>query len=368
MSPPFENHLRKIDELITIEDKDRKPYTNIYNKIRDTLLNGMCKVDSPFRQMYKGYRLCGSYMHNVRLKKPNEFDVIFILSIPNGDKLAILKDKNRPGFVKLGLGDIFPQLTVEMKLILNELVTGSERLLVRTALQTWLCRTIRNVLKGIENRIQTDGRYLQLTYLKTGVAHTIYARDVKNPHFSISIDFIPAITIKKVFKFGNESDIHSLYAVPKPFKGKYINGSGNSFQLVNPDMEHKLLMGKQHLKVVYRLLKSLRDRHRLDRLKSVFFTSMFLWEIEKRSQNFWHKPIGEVFLEMLKVLKERFQTRNFPYFWSPEHNLVDILTDDEMTDYAEILNTIFCTFQAYPNQQSLTFDMCARHFQILRKC
>lgn len=70
---------------------------------------------------------------------------------------------------------------------------------------------------------------------------------------------------------------------------------------------------------------------------------------------------------MLKVLKVRFQTRNFPYFWSPEHNLIDILTDDEMADYAEILNTIFCTFKAYPDQQSLTFHICARHFQILRK-
>uniref|UniRef100_A0A1A9VQH4 Mab-21 domain-containing protein n=1 Tax=Glossina austeni TaxID=7395 RepID=A0A1A9VQH4_GLOAU len=367
MSPPFENHLRKINELITIEDKDRKPYTDVYNKIRDTLLNGMCKVDSPFRQMYKGYRLCGSYMHNVRLKKPNEFDVLFILSIPNGDKLTISKDKKRPGFIKLGLGNIFPKLSVDMKLILNELVTASERLLIRTALQMWLCRIIKNVLKRIENRIQTDGRHLQLKYLKTGVAHTIHARDVKNPHFSISIDFIPAIAIKKVVELANECDVHSLYAVPKPFKGKYLNCPGNSFQLVNPDMEHKLLMGKQHLKVVYRLLKSLRDRHRLDRLKSVFFTSMFLWEIEKRPHNFWHKPIGEIFLEMLKVLKVRFQTRNFPYFWSPEHNLIDILTDNEMADYAEILNTIFCTFKTYPDQQSLTFHICARHFQILRK-
>uniref|UniRef100_A0A1B0GBQ0 Uncharacterized protein n=1 Tax=Glossina morsitans morsitans TaxID=37546 RepID=A0A1B0GBQ0_GLOMM len=368
MSPPFENHLRKINELITIEDKDRKPYTDVYNKIRDTLLNGMCKVDSPFRKMYKGYRLCGSYMHNVRLKKPNEFDVLFILCIPNGDELTISKDEKRPGFIKLGLGNVFPKLSVDMKLILNELVTGSERLLIRTALQMWLCRTIKDVLKRIENRIQTDGRYLQLTYFKTGVAHTIHARDVKNPHFSISIDFIPAIAIKKVFELANESDVHSYsYAVPKPFKGKYLNCPGNSFQLVNPDMEHKLLMGKQHLKVVYRLLKSLRDRHRLDRLKSVFFTSMFLWEIEKRPRNFWHKPIGEIFLEMLKVLKVRFQTRNFLYFWSPEHNLIDILTDDEMADYAEILNTIFCTFKTYPDQQSLTFHICARHFQILRK-
>lgn len=65
MSPPFENHLRKINELITIEDKDRKPYTDVYNKIRDTLLNGMCKVDSPFRKMYKGYRLCGKCRDSV---------------------------------------------------------------------------------------------------------------------------------------------------------------------------------------------------------------------------------------------------------------------------------------------------------------
>lgn len=65
MSQSFENHLRKINKLITIEDKDRKPYTDAYNEIRDTLLNGMCEMSAAFGQMYKGYRLFGKWEDSI---------------------------------------------------------------------------------------------------------------------------------------------------------------------------------------------------------------------------------------------------------------------------------------------------------------
>uniref|UniRef100_A0A1A9VQH3 Mab-21 domain-containing protein n=1 Tax=Glossina austeni TaxID=7395 RepID=A0A1A9VQH3_GLOAU len=310
----------------------------------------------------------------------------------------------------------------------------------------------------IGNRVQSNGKCLVLKYLKRGVAHTIYATDAEHPHFSFSIDFVPAIQIEKVIPFINKGDTYPWYAIPKPFKGKHTSCPANTFQLVNPDMEHKLLLDKQHLKVVYRLLKSLRDRYKLDKLKGAFLTSMFLWEIEKRSENFWQKPISELFLEdhlrkinelitiedkdrkpytdayneirdtllngmcemdtafaqmykgyrlfgsymhnvrlgkpdefdvlfilkvpfgeklnvlmddirpglMLEVLKVRFETRDLPYFWSSDHNLMDNLNDDEIAYYAIVLNIIFCTLETYPEQAGLTFHACARHFQILR--
>ncbi|KAL9919672.1 cyclic GMP-AMP synthase-like receptor isoform 1-T3 [Glossina fuscipes fuscipes] len=372
MSQPFEDHLRKINELITIDDKDRKPYTKAYNEIRDTLLNGMCEMDAAFAQMYKGYRLFGSYMHNVRLEKPDEFDVLFILKIAFGEKLNVLMDDKRPGLVKLRYGGNLnkPPLNLDLRLVLNQLINekeGRRKPLKRDVLQMWISKIIKNVLEKIGNRVQSNGKCLILKYLKRGVAHTIYATDVEHPNFSISIDFVPAILIEKEIKFINKGNTYpsSWYAIPKPFNGNYLNCPGNSFQLLNPDMEHKLLLNKQHLKVVYRLLKSLRDRYRLDKLKGAFLTSMFLWEIEKRSENFWQKPISEVFLEMLEVLKIHFEARSLPYFWSSRHNLMDNLDDDEMAHYAMVLNMVFCTLETYPDQPFLTFNGCARHFQIL---
>uniref|UniRef100_A0A1B0GBQ1 Uncharacterized protein n=1 Tax=Glossina morsitans morsitans TaxID=37546 RepID=A0A1B0GBQ1_GLOMM len=371
MSQSFENHLRKINELITIEDKDRKPYTDAYNEIRDTLLNGMCEMSAAFGQMYKGYRLFGSYMHNVRLGKPDEFDVLFILKIPFGEKLKVSMDKKRPGLVKLRYGGNLDKspLNENLRLVINELINVNGRRrkpLRRTVLQMWISNIIKNVLEKIGNRVQADGKCLVLKYSKRGVAHTIYATDVEEPHFSFSIDFVPAIQIEGVIPFINKGATYPWYAIPKPFKGKYLDSPGNSFQLVNPDMEHKLLLDKQHLKVVYRLLKSLRDHYKLDKLKGAFLTSMFLWEIEKRSENFWQEPINEVFLEMLEVLKIRFETRDLPYFWSSSHNLMDNLNDDEIADYAVVLNIVYWTLESYPEQAALTFQACARHFQILR--
>lgn len=69
---------------------------------------------------------------------------------------------------------------------------------------------------------------------------------------------------------------------------------------------------------------------------------------------------------MLEVLKIRFETRDLPYFWSSSHNLMDNLNDDEIADYAIVLNMVYWTLESYPEQAALTFHACARHFQILR--
>uniref|UniRef100_A0A1A9WQI4 Mab-21 domain-containing protein n=1 Tax=Glossina brevipalpis TaxID=37001 RepID=A0A1A9WQI4_9MUSC len=304
MSHPFEDHLRKIHQIISLEDGDREPYINIYNEIRDALLNEICEADLTFKQLYAGHRCgesvtIGRYMHKVCLKKPNEFDVFFILKMPYGHKLTISKDKKRPGFVRLGLRRVLPSMpsTINLNFLLKS-----------------------------------------------------------------------AILIEKIIEFSISTPVSSWYAVPNPLKNKRLDCPGNSFQLINPNMEdERLSVGSLHVGVVYRLVKSLRDRNQIRKLTNTFLVSIFLWETKKRPDNFWQKPISEVFLEILKVLLTHIQTRKLPYFWNPEHNLIHTLEDEEVASYATALDLLFCLLQAYRDQSSLAFHDCARLFRLLHK-
>lgn len=61
MSTQLDIHLRKIDNKVSIDDEDRKPYTEVYDSIREYVLNSMCQADPVFKRLYKGYNLFGKF-------------------------------------------------------------------------------------------------------------------------------------------------------------------------------------------------------------------------------------------------------------------------------------------------------------------
>lgn len=245
-------------------------------------------------------------MHNVRLIKPSEFDVLLTLKMPYGEKMRIRQDNDRPGFIQLEFNDLLKELNNDRNLhdVRTQLAKltrdSASKLLDREKLGHW----IEGIIEMVTPSLKTYGRNLDITYSKRSVAHTLYAKDRNDKNFSISIDFVVTVEIENIewLKTHDYSSYLKLwYAVPKYFKSANKSSSAFSFLLVNPKAEHDLLFDKQNLKVVFRLLKSLRDHLKLDRLKSVFFTSMFLWKVKGMNQNqnrYWERPVGELFPEV----------------------------------------------------------------------
>uniref|UniRef100_A0A1A9VCV9 Mab-21 domain-containing protein n=1 Tax=Glossina austeni TaxID=7395 RepID=A0A1A9VCV9_GLOAU len=304
MGYPFENHLQLIDHINSVKNCDRQSYTTMYNTVRDALLGRMCLVNATFEKLYKG-----SYPNNVRIRKPNEFDVLFVLEVPHSDELLIESDEYRPGFVNLNFDDVMEELANDEHLSyvydeLEENLLDRNIYLKRTNLQWWIHDIIEEVFERFGDRIGG----MEVEYQKSSVAHTMYVNDGRLLFPKrISIDFVPAI------QFGRASWLQkrnfypfvgcsgTFYAVPKSFNAtpKGRRGHSLTFLLVNPIAEYKLLLGKQNLKVALRLLKALRDCYRpsLRRLKSYFLVTMFLWQIRKRSESFWDEPVDIIFLE-----------------------------------------------------------------------
>ncbi|XP_017482013.1 PREDICTED: uncharacterized protein LOC108371033 [Rhagoletis zephyria] len=372
-SYPYESYLQEIANLITIRDEDRPICTKDYDRIRDHVLNGMCFVDNVFNKLYKGTSLFGSYANNVRIKYPGEFDVIFILSIPYSSHITVTRDVSRPGYVRLDLRNTLDEMSENYGYSdvydhFYELV-DNYYYLRRSKLQTWLEEVVEDCLDERGNQVRgCMGDLYTLTYSKRGLAHTIFA---KCSIRSLSIDFIPGICfgseewMKIVpypkFKFWDNS--YQWYAVPKPPSDRRRSRC-LSFMIANPRVERKLLLDRQNLKVVFRLLKSLRNAYKLDRLKSYFITTAFLWEIERQSDAFWQSPLYVLLEHMLYVLAKAFYDGHLLFYWDRENNLLDILSDEEIGFYAQELRRAYTTLKQYKTEPNLTLKRCRTHFEL----
>lgn len=188
----------------------------------------------------------------------------------------------------------------------------------RTKLNRWICDLIKEVLKTKGAKIcGWSGKTYRLQYTKRGLAHTVYAHCTSRgatKDDNISIDIVAGIkfghrewiTTKNRWPFKYKCE--KWFAVPKPSHCGPSDTSDISFMVCNPKAEQDLLHNKRNLKIVFRLMKSLRDEYGLHRLKSYFFTTIFLHAIakQKRLKKFWDKPLEELFIYVSKIYIKPF--------------------------------------------------------------
>ncbi|XP_065367841.1 cyclic GMP-AMP synthase-like receptor 1 [Calliphora vicina] len=366
--PTFEDQLQIIHQEISINDEDRQPYTEMYNTIRDWLMKEMCEADLVFKEMYKGTSLFGSYPNRVRIIKPSEFDVFILLDLPFEFKVKTHPD--RPGFVQIR-SDEWKYYATNSKtkkkyraLFRQYIIRG----LNRNKLKRWIESIIEYVLSC---RPPPNGYTIK--YTCCSVAHQIYVREERAPYKTISIDFVPAIRMPKEYMKPlvrkraclKDEYYETFVAIPKPLVGCGSRHSRKlTFQLVNPVAERDIIWDKQNLKVVYRLLKSLRNQYKLRRLKSYFLTAVFLRQVTKCNDTFWQQSVSYIFLYMLDKLIVYFQQGNLPYYWVSDFNLLSILKPEEIDDYTDILIDAYNDLTILENQNSVSFDEVAEHFMI----
>uniref|UniRef100_A0A0A1XGE6 Protein MB21D1 n=1 Tax=Zeugodacus cucurbitae TaxID=28588 RepID=A0A0A1XGE6_ZEUCU len=303
MAPIYEQYLQFIAQKITVRDEDRAVYVKDFDIIRDHILNGMCKVDPVFKNLYRGPSLFGSYSNNVRIKYPSEFDVIFKLSVSSF--INVEEDEDRPGFVNLDFEDVMDELYecngyTDVYNRLYELVDRDNGYLRRSNLQYWLRDVMQDCLEKYGDRVRGNwGDIYTLMYSKRGLAHTIYA---KCDQRVISIDFVPGlcfgtadwIDVRHCRKFKNKCE--QWYAVPKPTTGP------------------------------------------------------------KESRRY-------AFM-MLETLASDFAEGWLPYFWNRNLNLLDNLHDDEIEDYADKLQRAYTTLRQYKTEPNLSYKRCETHFEL----
>ncbi|XP_018790188.1 PREDICTED: uncharacterized protein LOC108969737 [Bactrocera latifrons] len=98
----------KINSEINIK-RYKREYMSHFEVLRDAIFTAL-KKNQTFTALYNGNYLRGSYADNLKVKYPNEYDVVFRLKLPEEKRILVVKDKKIPGNVKLDLSQLFTDL------------------------------------------------------------------------------------------------------------------------------------------------------------------------------------------------------------------------------------------------------------------
>lgn len=110
-------------DFINIDPKERPVFTTHYDIVRNWVINRMKSSDELFRKIYRRYQLSGSYADQLKVSKPNEYDVLMILDLRY--PITELKtDERKPGYVQIQY-DLKNPPKWEM-VVLEELLTATD--------------------------------------------------------------------------------------------------------------------------------------------------------------------------------------------------------------------------------------------------
>ncbi|XP_039955909.1 cyclic GMP-AMP synthase-like [Bactrocera tryoni] len=317
----------KINSEINIK-RYKREYMAHFEVLRDTIFTAL-KKNQTFAALYNGNYLRGSYADNLKVKYPNEYDLVFRLKLPEEKRILVVKDKKIPGNVKLDLSEVLHVIINQKQHVntykqLKKMVT-SESLLSIQLLQSWLESCFTKALDDINKKIIYNDITTTLSYSKQGPAHTI---SVKEPYM-YSVDFVPAIVL-----ISSKAILPSISknwdAIPKPLK--FIH-SDTSFRASYDNLENEMIKNKNNLKNALRIIKKFRDIHtNMHNLKSYYIKTLFLWRASREPEKFWYQPIGFVVIQLFTDLSNSLEMCKLPFYWDPKLNLYEQIGESGLTD------------------------------------
>ncbi|XP_055374525.1 cyclic GMP-AMP synthase-like receptor [Condylostylus longicornis] len=380
------NRLMKINRFITLPKTEKASKTDDFNNITKFFIDKLKNYDPAFNKLYKGHRLAGSYADKLKIGEADEFDLIIKLKIDSAYDIEVTEDPDFPGYCNINLKDMMLKLKEkcekeEAKIWYYkhfESLIDENSYLIQDKVHEWIERLMANILyedlKDGELKINENTIY-SIKYSTSGPAHTINL--IRTDRKLISIDLVPAFIFDET-KWVVERNLPStlaniipkedLYwiALPKPIKGK--PKPNKSFLTSFVDIERHLISDRNNLKNTLKMLKKLRDRKKLDYLKSYFIKTVYLWENDIQDRKFWDQSSFEVLKHMILKIIEHLKNKNLPYFWHKEQNMFGNLSEDdikhmlsELNEAYDILinqpNEIFNLFLTYAEQLKLEEDL-----------
>ncbi|XP_067628995.1 cyclic GMP-AMP synthase-like receptor isoform X2 [Eurosta solidaginis] len=313
----MDNIFAKINKDINIKPF-RRQYMNNLECLRNSILSKL-KNDEVFSKFYNGVYLKGSYGDNLKVKYPDEYDLVIRLKLPEIHRIIVVKDHKVPGNVILDLTEVLQTISnqtqhVKTHKVLKKCVNEHNLLSIRL-LQSWLEGRFTKALQDLHSQIVFEGTVSAITYRKQGPAHTIF---IKTP-YKYSVDFVPAIVLCPSQAITYVTG--SWDAIPKPIKDV---PNVISFRASYDCLENELINDKKTLKNALRIMKKFRDRHQnMSNLKSYYIKTLFLWRAAKESTFFWSQPISCVVIALFQDLRTSLKERNLPFFWDKELNLYE---------------------------------------------
>lgn len=343
--------LEKCNRFISINSAERPVFTSHYDRIRDAVINRMKKDSSLFKKLFHRTQLSGSYADGLKVSEPNEFDVLLILKIPGWVQ------KIRSGYVQ-----ILPRSDSSLDLFK---ITDNSGYLKHNKVLEWLRLIMKNIFSNKRNSYIIGGCQYEIEHFIQGPANTLKIRCLSTNE-KFSIDFVGALEFPvKDFWMADAGAPREWFmdccwnAIPKPQKStpKPIQSSNirqvqtiqsrNQTQVNRThgtthanrgwvcsyaEIERSLIHNLGFLKPLIRIFKKIRDTHDLTNLKSYYIKQIFIHQRMRQPVDYWRRPLGDLFLEMLNVIIEYLRSGNLPFFWHTNFNLFHQLSREQIDD------------------------------------
>ncbi|XP_017873547.1 PREDICTED: uncharacterized protein LOC108620992 isoform X2 [Drosophila arizonae] len=345
----LEQHLQLLNAKFINIDANRRSYTHHYGRLRDQLYS-MLRQEEPLGKWLCGHKL-GSYADNLKVTKPDEFDLVLHLTFPENDKIIVRKNNTRAGHVILDMTNVLKALHKqrhnEVTLVNLKNIVSRQNFLVENKLQDLINGAVTRALNKMNKQIEVDGKVTPLVYRRCGPAFTLF---INERNMKYSVDFVPAIRLKaeqnvlaqerrKYFR-----NISHWSAIPKPLK--QFQNNNVFFRASYDEAECAMLKGNYKLKDVIRLMKKFRDsKQNISTMKSYYIKTILLWQIDARPKNYWktkqlHEILIDMFRELENCLAPNGKNGKLLYFWDSKLNLFSELTEHQRNDMLNCISAV----------------------------
>uniref|UniRef100_A0A1A9WI76 Mab-21 domain-containing protein n=1 Tax=Glossina brevipalpis TaxID=37001 RepID=A0A1A9WI76_9MUSC len=339
----LEEILHDINKDINI-DKDRQKYASNFVYLRDTIFNRL-RGKEPFGSLFNGFQLGGSYGDNLKVTKPNEYDLVFHIRFPDNNLILVREDHDLPGNVHIDLTKVMEKIRKEKQ---NELIykhllrwINKQNYLIINKIQSYFYSCFTKVMQELNQSIKIDEQVFKLRYTRAGPAHTV---EVNGPmNFNYAVDFVPGLLLEE--KQSLLPGVGQWEAIPKPLPSRMDDYT--SFRASYYREEHKIISNKHSLKNTLRMLKKFRDsRQNMLKMKSYFIKTLFLWKAKKENNtNYWRNSLSLIIIDMFKEMEKSFDQRMLPFFWNSRLNLYEAYSFNVLTEMFKCVQSARLTLE-----------------------
>lgn len=241
----------------------------------------------------------GSYGDNLKVKTPNEFDMVFNIKFPEYKLLEVTKDDAFPGNVCINFTKVIKKIAKEdqhkifLCTITNQKWLNEKNYLLVEKLQSYIASCFTKTLNAhFAYEFEINGTLSRLKYKRCGPAHTVLISS-NNAKIIYSIDFVPGILLTSEQNPWNHKSCQ-WSAIPKPNKNPL------SFRSSFYSQERDLINKKYNLKNALRLLKKFRDsRQNMMKMKSYYIKTLFLWKNhQENDKSYWTSSLTKIVIDV----------------------------------------------------------------------
>ncbi|XP_059617451.1 cyclic GMP-AMP synthase-like receptor [Phlebotomus argentipes] len=324
-----------INQFITLDSKDREEYMKHCNVVRQSIDTELKNNSDLYKKISNGFEYAGSYRDNLKVSKPNEYDLIMKMKLPlSPDKVIVKPDK--AGYLTINVKNLLEEMAKipTMTEAHKELAKMTDKFgyLLQNKWLAWLESKIHNSVTSVKQLLASE---YTLKHEKHGPAQTLNVTSKRDSHISFSIDFVFGITFdlskwiatRKPPKLAKEEDKFYM-AIPKP--NKLNPGEENRLWIASyPAQDNVIIHNKNRLKDAIRFIKKIRDTQVLPNLKSYYIKTVVMLETDKRPDSYWNSSFDIVLKDMLNATIQRFEEKKIPSYWNKNFNIIEGLNDGQ---------------------------------------